>query len=79
VQQRIAFGERAGQQVRLLRVTLAACGAHKCVRDVSRARRGGVSGRTGGFCPTRGVSRGVSRVRATGGRQAKSALKSLSA
>jgi hypothetical protein len=31
------------------------------------------------FAPTRGLSRGVSRVRATGGRQAKSALKSLSA
>jgi hypothetical protein len=28
-----------------------ACGEHKCVRDVSRAKRGGFSGQTGGFCP----------------------------
>ncbi|MHC4094230.1 MAG: hypothetical protein ACYSVY_28810, partial [Planctomycetota bacterium] len=32
-------------------VTRAACGEHEPVRDVSRSRRRGFSGRTGGFCP----------------------------
>jgi hypothetical protein len=44
---------------------------------VTRVRRGGFSGQTGGYCPHGGLLRGVSRMSATGGRQAKPALKYL--
>jgi hypothetical protein len=64
-------------EVRPRRVTLAACGGHEPVRDVSRVRQGGFSGQTGGFCPHGGLSRGVFRVQATGERHAKCALKNL--
>jgi hypothetical protein len=75
-------------EVRPLRVTLAPCGTPKRVRDVSRARRDGFSGRTGGCCPhERSLSGRVPGEDAgwtlckmcfkIGGRYAKCALKYL--
>jgi hypothetical protein len=104
VQQRMAFGERAGAgRPRHLRLDLALTrhrlfpcllgrSGPRCARSASRrplaastsacktshGAAGGVfRGRRVVCAPTRGRSRGVSRIRTTGGRHAKSALKYL--